>query len=47
MREGVILRCTVCKNENYITKNDKKKDKIEVNKYCPHCNKHTLHTQKK
>ncbi|WP_338969354.1 50S ribosomal protein L33 [Spiroplasma endosymbiont of Labia minor] len=46
-REGVILRCTICKNENYIAKNDKRKEKIEVNKYCKKCNDHTLHKQKK
>ncbi|MBY7704831.1 50S ribosomal protein L33 [Vibrio harveyi] len=47
MREKYILRCTVCKNENYIGKNDKKKPKIEVSKYCANCNKHELHKQKK
>lgn len=46
-REGVILRCTKCKNENYVTKNDKKKDKIEVSKFCSHCNAHEVHKQKK
>jgi large subunit ribosomal protein L33 len=47
MREGIILRCTVCKNENYIATNDKKKEKIEVKKYCANCNKHQIHKQKK
>ncbi len=47
MREKIILRCSVCKNENYIGKNDKKKPKIEVEKHCWNCNKHQLHKQKK
>lgn len=47
MREGIILRCSACKNENYVAKNDKKKDKIEVKKYCANCNKHVSHRQKK
>lgn len=47
MREGVILRCNECKNENYITKNDKRKDKIEVKKFCSNCNDHVIHKQKK
>ncbi|ATZ18682.1 50S ribosomal protein L33 [Williamsoniiplasma somnilux] len=47
MREKIILRCTICKNENYIGKNDKKKEKIEASKYCANCNKHEIHKQKK
>lgn len=47
MREGIILRCTICKYENYVAKNDKKKEKIEVAKYCANCNKHEIHKQKK
>ncbi|ATZ17174.1 50S ribosomal protein L33 [Williamsoniiplasma luminosum] len=47
MREGIILRCSDCKHENYVGKNDKKKEKIEASKYCPNCNKHTVHKQKK
>ncbi|AUB31847.1 MULTISPECIES: 50S ribosomal protein L33 [Spiroplasma] len=47
MREGVILRCATCKEENYIAKNDKRKDKIEVKKHCFKCNSHQVHKQKK
>ncbi|WP_342268572.1 50S ribosomal protein L33 [Spiroplasma endosymbiont of Aspidapion aeneum] len=47
MREGVILRCDVCKNENYIAKNDKKKEKISVKKYCSACDLRVIHKQKK
>ncbi len=43
------LRCTECKMENYIATKNKKAhpEKFEVKKYCPKCNKHTLHVEKK
>ncbi|AHF57718.1 MULTISPECIES: 50S ribosomal protein L33 [Spiroplasma] len=49
MREGIILRCDQCKEENYIAKRDKKKhqEKLELKKYCSRCNAHTLHKEKK
>ena len=48
-REGIILRCEVCKEENYITKKNKKihTEKVEYSKYCFKCNKHTNHKEKK
>ncbi|MFN4228098.1 MAG: 50S ribosomal protein L33 [Candidatus Ratteibacteria bacterium] len=49
MRELVSLICSVCKNKNYYTTKNKKikKDKLQFNKYCPKCKKHTLHTEGK
>ncbi len=49
MRVGIILACTECKNRNYTTDKNKKNnpDRLEVNKYCPHCKKHTLHKETK
>ncbi len=49
MREGIILRCEICKEENYIAKRDKKKtpEKLNIKKHCFKCNKHSLHKQKK
>ena len=49
MGEVITLVCSVCKNENYITKKNKKvhPDRIELNKYCPNCNKSTMHKEKK
>ena len=49
MRVGIILACTECKNRNYTTDKNKKNnpDRIEMNKYCPHCKKHTLHKETK
>ncbi len=48
-RESVILKCTVCGEETYITSTNKKKhpERIEKNKYCPRCNKVTVHKEKK
>jgi large subunit ribosomal protein L33 len=39
-----VLQCTQCKNKNYYFTSKKKKElKIELNKYCKKCKKHTLH----
>ena len=48
-RETVILKCTVCGEETYITSTNKKKhpERIEKNKYCPVCKKATVHKEKK
>jgi large subunit ribosomal protein L33 len=49
MREKVILVCTKCLSRNYTTTKNKQtqKKRIEVNKYCPRCNQHTLHKESK
>ena len=49
MRVKIILACTECKNRNYNSNKNKKNDpdRIELNKYCPHCKKHTLHKETK
>ncbi|MCX7641780.1 MAG: 50S ribosomal protein L33 [Elusimicrobiales bacterium] len=43
------LVCSQCKNKNYYySRSDRKRDyKVEVNKYCKKCNKHTLHKEGK
>ena len=43
MRVKVTLRCNECKQRNYNTMKNKKNtpDKLELNKYCPFCKKHT------
>lgn len=48
-RENIILKCTVCGEENYITTKNKKKhpDRMLVKKYCHRCNKETPHKEKK
>ena len=49
MRTEFILRCSECNSENYNDSKNKKDhpERIEVRKYCPKCNKHTIHKEKK
>ena len=49
MRTAVPLACTECKSRNYQTNKNKKNDpdRIEFNKYCKFCKKHTLHKETK
>lgn len=54
-RVQVILECTEQKESGvpgmsrYITTKNKKNtpDRLELNKYCPFCKKHTLHRETK
>ena len=48
-RNGITLACTECKQRNYQTNKNKKNDpdRIELNKYCKICKKHTLHKETK
>ena len=49
MRVKITLRCNECKQRNYNTMKNKKNtpDNLELNKYCPFCRKHTVHTETK
>lgn len=49
MRVKVMLACTECKQRNYNTMKNKKNDpdRIEMQKYCRFCKKHTLHKETK
>ncbi len=49
MREQITLQCSACKQRNYnSTRNKKlKTERLEVNKYCKFCRKHTLHKEVK
>ena len=49
MRVKITLACTECKQRNYDTKKNKKNDpdRLEMNKYCRFCRKHTLHKETK
>ena len=44
-RVKITLRCNECKQRNYNTTKNKKNtpDRLEMNKYCPFCRKHTVH----
>lgn len=48
-RMNLTLRCSECKSENYISTKNKKtmSGKLEKVKFCPKCNKRTLHVEKK
>lgn len=48
-RQYVTLACTECKNEIRKTSKNKKNtpDKLELNKFCNVCRKHTVHKEKK
>ena len=54
-RRYVALECTECKEnskvsrENYFVEKNTKNttDRLELNKYCPVCQKHTVHREKK
>ena len=49
MRVKVTLACTECKQRNYNTMKNKKNtpDRLEMNKYCRFCKKHTVHRETK
>jgi large subunit ribosomal protein L33 len=49
MRDNITLACTVCGAENYTTTKNKKKqpNRVEYLKFCPKCNKKTIHKEKK
>ena len=49
MRVKITLACSECKARNYDTTKNKKNDpdRLEMNKYCRFCKKHTLHKETK
>ena len=49
MRVKITLACSECKQRNYDTKKNKKNDpdRLEMNKFCRFCRKHTLHRETK
>lgn len=49
MRVKITLACSECKQRNYNTVKNKKNDpdRLEMNKYCRFCKKHTLHKESK
>jgi len=46
-RDIITLACTNCKRRNYASMKSKKNDpdRIEMQKYCKWCKKHTLHRE--
>ena len=49
MRVKITLACQECKQRNYDTMKNKKNDpeRMEMNKYCKFCKKHTVHKETK
>lgn len=49
MRVNITLACTSCKMRNYTNKKNKRKhpDRMELRKFCPRCNAHTVHRETK
>lgn len=45
----IKLECTVCKTVNYNSHKNKKtlKERMEIKKFCKHCDKHTPHKETK
>ncbi len=49
VRMTVTFACTECKERNYTSQKNRRNDpnRLEINKYCPRCRKHTLHKEQK
>ncbi|WP_010170039.1 50S ribosomal protein L33 [Bacillus coahuilensis] len=48
MSQKQTLECSTCGSRNYSTpKKEQQGERLEVKKYCKHCNAHTLHKQTK
>ncbi len=48
-RINAVMQCSECKSQNYTQSRNTTniKDKLEMNKFCPKCRKHTLHRETK
>jgi large subunit ribosomal protein L33 len=48
-RQRVVLVCEVCGARNYRTTKARKaaQNRLALKKFCPACNKHTLHRESK
>ncbi|HEX5070324.1 MAG TPA: 50S ribosomal protein L33 [Vicinamibacterales bacterium] len=49
MREIITLACGECKRRNYSTTKNRRKtsERLEMNKFCRACRKHTAHKESK
>ncbi|MBW5449192.1 MULTISPECIES: 50S ribosomal protein L33 [Cohnella] len=47
MRVIITLACTNCKQRNYTSTKNKRthSDRMELKKFCRHCNEHTPHRE--
>jgi large subunit ribosomal protein L33 len=49
IRPVITMACTECKERNYTTEKNRRNDqaRLELNKFCRRCRKHTLHRETK
>jgi len=49
VRITIHMACTDCKERNYTSEKSKRNDpnRLELQKYCKRCQKHTLHRETK
>ncbi len=49
IRLTITLACTDCKEQSYTSEKNRRNDpsRMELNKYCPRCRKHTMHRETK
>jgi large subunit ribosomal protein L33 len=49
VRPVITLACSECKERNYTTQKNRRNDqgRLELQKFCPRCRKHTLHKESK
>ncbi len=49
VRMTITFACSVCKERNYTSQKNRRNDpnRLEINKYCPRCRKHTPHKEQK
>ena len=55
MAERVVIKfvCSVCREENYTLRRGKKSkakgggEKLQIQKFCARCRKHTMHREKR
>ena len=47
VRPKITMACQVCKHRNYITKKNRRNDpdRLELQKFCPNCGRHTDHRE--
>ena len=47
VRPKITMACAECKHRNYITKKNRRNDpdRMELNKFCRRCRKHTAHRE--
>jgi large subunit ribosomal protein L33 len=47
VRPKITMACQVCKHRNYITKKNRRNDpdRLDLQKFCPNCGRHTEHRE--